>query len=195
MTIQAIHSKAAIKGHPIHAMLVGFPIALYTAGLVSLIVYSAVRDPFWFRAAMTMWFAGVGMAALAAIFGAVDLFAGVPREETATRRTGLKHMAFNVLALVLFTAGAFMLLDTWQRAFDVATMDTVFPITIGAVGLLLTAAAGFQGWKLVQTHHVGVEDASEPTSTVAPRSTGPTPSVLAPTLPRTNPAETTHTHN
>ena len=48
-------------------------------------------------------------------------------------------------------AGAFMLLDTWQRAFDVSTMEVVFPITIGAVGLVLTGAAGFLGWKLVQT--------------------------------------------
>lgn len=196
MTIHALHSKAAIKGHPIHAMIVGFPIALYTAGLVSLIVYAAVRDPFWFRAAMTMWFAGVGMAALAAIFGVVDLFFGVPRNEIATRRTGYRHMGFNVLALVLFTAGAFMLLDTWQRAFDVATMDVVFPITIGAIGLLLTAAAGFQGWKLVQTHHVGIAEPAQPTTTtVMPHSTGPAPSATAPTLPRTRPPEPTHPHN
>lgn len=195
MRIHAIHSKAAIKGHPIHVMLVGFPIALYTAGLVALIVYAVVRDPFWFRAAMTMWFAGVAMAGLAAIFGAIDLFAGVPRDEVATRKTGLKHLAFNVLALVLFTAGAFMLLDTWQRAFDVATMETVFPITIGAVGLLLTAAAGFQGWKLVQTHHVGIGEAATPTSTVATRSTEPTPRVVPPTLPNPKRPEPTQPHN
>jgi uncharacterized membrane protein len=193
MTVHAIRSKAAIKGHPIHAMLVGFPVALYTAGLVALIVYAATRDPFWFRAAMTMWFAGVGFAAVAAIFGVIDLFVGVPRNEVATRRTGVRHMGLNVLALVLFTAGAFMLLDTWQRAFDIAKMGVVFPITIGTVGLLLTAAAGFLGWRLVQTHHVGIQDADEETSTAPQRRAASTTSVLPPTLRK--PPEPAHRHN
>ncbi len=194
MTVHALNTKAAIKGHPIHAMIVGFPIALYTAGLVSLIVYAVVRDPFWFRGAMTMWFAGVGTAVLAVVFGALDLFLGVPRSERPTRRTGLKHMAFNVLALVLFTAGAFMLLDTWQRAFDVTTMEVALPITIGAVGLVLTGAAGFLGWKLVQTHHVGISDTSEHT-TVTPKTTVPTATVPPTTLPRTSRPAPTPTHN
>lgn len=167
MTVHGLHPKVTIKGHPIHAMIVGFPIALYTAGFVSLIVYAALRDPFWFRAAMTMWFAGVCLAALAAVFGLLDLFLGVPREEKAARKTGVRHMGLNVLSLVLFTAGAFMLLDTWNRAFDVAKMQVVFPLTIGAVGLVLTAGAGLLGWKLVQTHHIGVEESPEARSGVA----------------------------
>jgi uncharacterized membrane protein len=194
MTIHPLHTKAAIKGHPIHAMLVGFPIALYTTGLVSLIVYAVVRDPFWFRAAMTMWFGGVGLAGLAAIFGFLDLFLGVPRTEKATRKTGVRHMGLNVLSLVLFTACAFMLLDGWQRAFDIRTMDVGLPIAIGSVGLALTGAAGFLGWKLVQTHHVGISDTSEVT-TVTPRTSVPTTTGPAPTMTKRSQPAPTITHN
>lgn len=100
MTVQVLHSKASIEGHPIHPMLVGFPIALYTSGLGSLAVYAALHDLFWYRAAMTLWFGGVAMAVLAAIFGIIDLFIGIPREERATRKTGVKHFSLNVLTTI-----------------------------------------------------------------------------------------------
>jgi uncharacterized membrane protein len=158
MTIHGLHSKASIKGHPIHPMLVGFPIALYTTGLITLVVFAVLRDPFWYRAAITLWFAGVGMAGLAAIFGIIDLFLGIPRSELATRKTGYMHFGLNLLALILFTAAAFMLLDSWTASYDYITqMPFTTPLVLGGIGLILTAAAGALGWKLVQTHHVGIE--------------------------------------
>ncbi|MDB4963494.1 MAG: Rieske (2Fe-2S) oxidoreductase [Myxococcales bacterium] len=165
MTIRALHSKATIKGHPIHPMLVGFPIALYTSGVVSLVVYAIARDVFWYRAAMTLLFAGVAMAVLSAIFGTIDLFLGVPRKEKATRSTGVIHLGLNVASLVLFTGAALSLLGESRGDVTpgVAPDDLSFglPLTIGVIGLLLTGAAGAYGWKLVQTHHVGIADEGE----------------------------------
>ena len=40
-------------------MLVGFPIALYTTGVVSLIMYAVQRDLFWYRGSMLLLVAGV----------------------------------------------------------------------------------------------------------------------------------------
>ena len=39
-----MYSKAKLAGHPIHPMLVAFPIAFYTATVVTLIIYAATRD-------------------------------------------------------------------------------------------------------------------------------------------------------
>jgi len=174
MSIHALHSKATIKGHPIHPMLVGFPIALYTTGVVSLIMYAVQRDLFWYRGSMLLLFAGVGIALLAAIFGLVDLFLGVPSHERETRSTGIIHMSLNIATTVLFAGAAFSLYAQWRKV-DASELAFGLPLVVGIVGLALMTAAGFFGWKLVQTHHVGIEDSAEGT----PRGADPHPALDA----------------
>ena len=65
-------STAAIAGHPLHPMLVPFPIAFLVATLVVDIAFSATHDPFWGRAAFWLLAAGIVMAAAAAIVGLID---------------------------------------------------------------------------------------------------------------------------
>jgi uncharacterized membrane protein len=157
MTVHGLPAKASIKGHPIHPMLVGFPIALYTTGVASLITYAVQGDLFWYRGAMILLFLGVGMALLAAIFGLVDLFAGIPREEKAARKTGTAHLGLNLLTTVLFAGAALSLYSQW-RAHGTGEPSFGLPLVIGLVGLAVMIVAGVLGWKMVQTHHVGIED-------------------------------------
>lgn len=159
MSIHPLHSKATIKGHPIHPMLVGFPIALYTTGVAALVMYAVQRDPFWYRGSMLLLFAGVGIALLASIFGLVDLFLGVPRHERATRTTGMIHLGLNVATTVLFAGAAFSLYAQWHKV-DAGELAFGLPLVVGVVGLALMVAAGSFGWKLVQTHHVGIADSA-----------------------------------
>lgn len=169
MSTQAMYSKVQIKGHPIHPMLVSFPIALYTSGVVSLIVYATSGDPFWYRASMTVLLAGAVMAALAAIPGLIDLFFGVPRRAKRTRTTGIIHMGLNVLSLVLFAGAGFSMLTAWQHpAGTEEWLPYTLPLTLGIIGLALTGAAGYFGWKLVQTHHVGISETPQVEPTARP---------------------------
>jgi uncharacterized membrane protein len=174
MTTHALYSKATIAGHPIHAMIVGFPIAFYTGGVAALVAYAATGDPFWYRGSMVLLLSGVAIAALAAVFGVIDLFAGVPRESPA-RRTGVKHFGLNMLTTVLFAGAGAMLYTRWIGRSDI---DFRVPLAIGVVALALLLVAGALGWKLVQTHHVGVamdEEENPPHDSYADKSrrTGP----------------------
>lgn len=153
----AHYSKATIAGHPIHPMLVGFPIAFYTAGLVSLIVYATIGSKVWYEAAMGLWFAGAGFAALAAVFGTIDLLAGIPRGSEA-RKTGVKHFALNVITLLLFTGAALGLYQEWRFPSGTGGLSVALPLEMGIAGFALTIGAGALGWKLVQTHHVGIDE-------------------------------------
>ncbi len=154
-----MYTKARIAGHPIHPAIIAFPVALYTATVVALIVFAGTNDGFWYRAAMWSNLAGVVMAGVAAIPGAIDLFT-LPRH-TRAFATGLRHAGFNVLALVLFViSGAIMIRDWYGNA---PRLDTAAPLVLGIIGLLSTMTAGALGWTLVQTHHVGVK----PTAHVA----------------------------
>ena len=164
-----MYSKATLADHPIHPALVAFPVVYYASTVAALVAYAFTRDLFWFRVAMTASIAGVVMAVLAAVPGAIDLFAGVPAR-TAARRTGLAHAAFNVGALVVFAITAALLWDRWSHREPVAgqpvTLDATLPLVLSVIGLCATAIAGSLGWKLVQTHRVGIE----PNTPSAPRS-------------------------
>jgi uncharacterized membrane protein len=152
-----MYTKARIAGHPIHPAIIAFPVALYTATVVSLLVFAGTHDGFWYRVAMWSNVAGVVMAVVAAVPGLIDLLS-VPRR-TRARTTGIRHAAFNVLALVLFIVSAVML---WRSFHGAPNADGTFhyafagPLVLSIIGLGSTMVAGALGWTLVQTHHVGV---------------------------------------
>lgn len=163
------YSKASIGGHPIHAMLVGFPIAFYVGGIISVIAYASTHDPFWYRVGMVLLFAGVAGAALAAVFGAIDLFAGIPRN-TPAKRTGYIHAGLNVASLLLFLGAALALWSGWRdQIYADSLLPYGLPLVLGIIGVVTTGAAGFFGWKLVQTHHVGIDESSTEVTDVPAR--------------------------
>jgi uncharacterized membrane protein len=152
-----MYTKARIAEHPIHPMLVAFPIALYVATVVSLFAFIGTKDFFWYRAATYANIAAVVMAVLAAIPGLIDLVS-LP-EHSRARATGLRHAAFNTLSLVMFGISAVILGHNWFTRYlqdGYYVLDTAAPLVLGLIGLASTAMAGYLGWTLVQKHHVGV---------------------------------------
>jgi uncharacterized membrane protein len=147
-----MYSKAKILGHPIHPMLVGFPVAFYTATLVGFIVYAATTNPFWYKLAGVANWAGVVMALVAAVPGLIDWAFGIPRRSDA-KKMGLLHMALNVAALTAFFISAIVASNRWDEVLPPSGTN----LALSAIGVLLTVPAGFLGWSLVQDHHVGVE--------------------------------------
>jgi uncharacterized membrane protein len=142
-------------------MLVAFPIALYVATVVTLFTFAATDNPFWYEVAFYANVAGVVMAAVAAAPGLIDLLS-LERGSMA-RDIGLRHAGFNILALMLFAGSAGVLYENFD------TMQVTAPIVLGILGLLSTVTAGWLGWTLVQTYHVGVHTvADEETDVHAP---------------------------
>ncbi len=146
-----MYSKIKIFGHPLHVMLVGFPVAFYTGALACFISYNSNGDPFWFKVGYVANFAGVIMAALAALPGFIDwLF--IP-SATKAKKTGVLHMLCNVIALLLFGINIWIIKDQWNATIP----DMGSSIIFTGAGFVLTIIAGFLGWTMVQKHHVGVD--------------------------------------
>jgi len=158
--IRVMYTKARIAGHPIHPMLIAFPVALYVATVVALIAHIGTHDPFFYRVALYANIGGVVMALVAAVPGFIDLVTAVPARSRA-RVTGIRHAAFNVLALVLFAISAFMLYrnagSTLVPEVGKYGLDTTAPLLLSLLGVASTLVAGWLGWAMVQTHHVGVK--------------------------------------
>jgi len=87
---------------------------------------------------------------------------------TPAKSTGLIHMALNVTALLVFAINAF---QQWPQRVQLVP-QVGFSVLLSVLGVCLTVAAGIFGWKLVQTHHVGV-DLTPEQERFEPRGTPP----------------------
>src|SRR5215831_11671512 len=66
-------STAQIAGHPIHPMLIPFPIAFFVATFLADIVFFNTANTGWVMATEWLLGAGLVMAALAALAGLTDV--------------------------------------------------------------------------------------------------------------------------
>lgn len=155
-----MYSKARIAGHPVHPMLVAFPIAFYTTTVATLLAYVGTHEAFWYRVAMVANLAGIVTALAAVIPGAIDLFS-LPKPSRA-RSAGLKHAGLNLLSTGLFAVTAALLYRGWTDRVMVDgeyLFEATIPLAMGVVAWVSMVMAGSIGWTLVQTHHVGVKPA------------------------------------
>lgn len=146
-----MYSKIKLAGHPIHPMLVAYPIAGNTGTLVGFILYAIKGDQFWLNFAIALNWVAVFGAVAAALPGFIDWAFGIPRDSSA-RQVGLGHMGLNVVSLALFSIN----LGVYGSHWDGPARSASLGVTLSAIGVGCTVLAGFLGWMLVQNFHVGV---------------------------------------
>ena len=142
-----LNSRIAIFGHPIHAMLVAFPIAgaFWVAGCDAL--YWWTLDPFFARAGL--WGAGAAfaMGCLAALSGAGEMLM-VP-----SARLHPSAWSHAVIAMALLSVLAL----NWAHRLGGAEEAVLpFGLLLSGLQLVLVAFAGWHGGKLVFEHRFGV---------------------------------------
>jgi uncharacterized membrane protein len=141
-------STAQIGGHPIHPMLVQFPIVCFIGTLVTDIVYSQGANAGFATASRWLLVVGLVMGALAAVAGLTD-FLGDKRIQAGD---AVKHMLANVTAVVLEVVNLALRLN--NDAFIAST-----GVYISVVVVLILLYSGWMGGKLVYRHGIGVNDA------------------------------------
>jgi uncharacterized membrane protein len=140
-------SKAAIVGHPIHPMLIPFPIAFLAGTLISDIVFLISEEEFWARASFWLLIAGIISGGIAAIFGFIDFSS---RERIREFKMSWYHMFGNGVVLVLAIISAYM------RSDDPAASVRPWGITLSVIITLLLVVTGWLGGELVYKHKIGI---------------------------------------
>jgi uncharacterized membrane protein len=146
--IEPILSRATIAGHPVHPMLIHFPVAALIAlvGTDGAFLYGG--DPFWARAGL--WLAGVGALGgwFASVAGLVDLLSVAQIRRLVT---AWGHALMAVMMLSLATLN-------WRLRLGDDPGQYVMPWGLGLT--LVTAAfialAAYLGGRLVYENAVGV---------------------------------------
>ena len=145
-----MESKARLFGHPIHQMLIVFPLGLLaTALFFDIIAIFMDRHDGLFAASYYMIAAGIISGLIAAVYVFID-FLAIP-SATRAKRVGLMHGAGNVVVVVLFAA-------SWFLRRPSPADPAAIAIVLGALGAGLALFTGWLGGELVDRLGVGVDE-------------------------------------
>jgi len=144
-----MRSKAAIRSHPIHPMLVAFPIGLFITSLIFDLISSYRGNAALAAAAWYCVIAGLCFSVLAAIPGVIDLFSVVPPDSSGRNR-GYKHALLNLGMIAVFVAVA-------AHRGDPSVQPDGMSLILSGIGVLLLIASGWLGATLVYRNQIGVD--------------------------------------
>jgi uncharacterized membrane protein/nitrite reductase/ring-hydroxylating ferredoxin subunit len=141
-------SKVNIKSHPLHPILIPFPIAFFTGTLLFHIIGWLADNPDFLKTAYYLNIAGILFALLAAVPGFIDFLYTVPPKSSGKKRAA-KHGITNVIMLVCFVIAFFYRRDETPNHFLLALLEII--------GVSLMVIAGWMGGTLVYRNQIGVD--------------------------------------
>lgn len=144
-----MESKVKLAGHPVHPMLIVFPLGLLATAVIFDIIYLAANNPILATVAFYMIAAGVVGGLLAAIFGFIDWLA-LPNNSRA-KNIGLWHGLGNVVIVGLFAVSWLL------RADNVNFVPDTLALFLSLAGFALALITAWIGGELVYRLGVGVD--------------------------------------
>ena len=149
-------SKASIAGHPIHPMLIPFPLALWATSFVVDILFYFLRHATLLIVAKFMIAAGCLGAIAAAIPGFIDWLS---IKNGDVKKTANWHARLNIAALVVFAISLFLRMGSYS---ELVGRKLTIPFLLSLVGVILITISGWLGGELVFRYGVGQHEENIP---------------------------------
>jgi uncharacterized membrane protein len=144
---RGITSTVNIAGHPVHPMLVPFPITFLASALLTDIAYWGTLNDFWARASFWLIVAGIVAGLLAGLTGAIDY---LTIQRAREHRAGKIHAAGNITAVIL---AAINLAIRWgDREAPILWTGLLLSLVVAAI----LTVTGWYGGELTFRHKIGV---------------------------------------
>jgi len=148
-----METRATVAEHPVHPMLIPFPIALWIFSLASdLISLFGFGGPVWKDIALYTMVGGIVGGLAAAMPGYIDYRS---LSDPVIVRVAQMHMIINVGLIVLFTINAGLRIMNGTEA--------VLPVFLSALGVAALGVSGWLGGELVYVQGVAVQPEREST--------------------------------
>jgi len=142
-------SKASIAGHPVHPMLIPFPLALWVTSFAADILFYFLRHPTLLVISKFLLAAGCLGAIAAAIPGIIDWLA---IKDGDVKRVANWHARLNIIALIVFAISLFLRMSSYSHFVG---RRLTLPFLLSLVGVILIVISGWLGGQLVFHYGVG----------------------------------------
>jgi uncharacterized membrane protein len=149
-----MRSRVRALGHPVHPMLIVFPLGLFVTATVFDLIQLLTGDRTFGEVGYWNIAAGMIGAVVAAVTGLLD-WTGIPAG-TRAKRIGLLHGAGNAVVLVLFLVSWLARTDNT----DHVAGGGLFAVEVVAIGI--SGAAAWLGGELVDRLGIGVDEHAHP---------------------------------
>jgi uncharacterized membrane protein len=143
-----MESRAKLFGHPVHPILIVFPLGLLATSVIFDVIYLVTGHAYLSEVAYWIIVAGILGGVVAAPFGLIDWLA-IPGG-TRARRIGALHGMGNVVVLLLFAL-------SWYMRASAAMAPGTFAYVGAFLGAGLALLTGWLGGELVDRLGVGVD--------------------------------------
>jgi uncharacterized membrane protein len=144
-----MESRVKLLGHPVHPMLIVFPLGLLATAVAFDIVALVQSDSSWFRISFWMITSGIVGGLLAAVFGVIDWLA-IPTN-TRAKRIGLLHGGSNLLVVLLFIA------TWWMRRGADGEIPSTPALVLSFIAVVIALVGAWLGGEMVDRLGVGVD--------------------------------------
>lgn len=142
-------STAQIFGHPIHPMLVPFPIACFIGAFVTDILYAKTANLAWQYFSIWLITAGLILGGLAALMGIIDYFGD---RRVRAQRAATPHGLLNIAAMLIELVNAFVhSRDSWTAVVPEG-------IILSGITVVIVAVSAWLGGSLTYRRAVGVAE-------------------------------------
>ena len=142
-------SKASIAGHPVHPILIPFPLALWVTSFAADVLFYFLRHPTLLVISKFLLAAGCLGGVAAAIPGIIDWLA-IKNDDV--KNVANWHARLNVIALIVFAISFFLRLSSYSQ---LVGRKLTIPFLLSLVGVILIAISGWLGGELVFRFGVG----------------------------------------
>lgn len=143
-----MESRAKLFGHPVHPMLIVFPLGLLATAVIFDIIHLVTDDGRWADISFWMIAAGIVGGLIAAVPGLIDWLA-IP-SGTRAKAIGLWHAIGNVVVLALFAG-------SWAMRYEDPTAPGAIALALAWSAAAVALATGWLGGELVDRLGVGVD--------------------------------------
>jgi uncharacterized membrane protein len=157
-----VESRVRALGHPVHPMLIVFPLGLFVTAVVFDLIHLVSDNEVFGQVGYWNIVAGIIGAVLAAATGLAD-WSKIPRD-TRAKRIGLLHGAANTVVLLLFVLVWILRSDNAEHTLSAGLF------VVELVALAVSGVAAWMGGELVDRLGIGVHDDAHPD---APSSLSP----------------------
>ncbi len=157
-----MESRVRALGHPVHPMLIVFPLGLFVTAVIFDLIHLAGDNEVFGQVGYWNIVAGILGALLAAVTGLAD-WTKIPRD-TRAKRIGLLHGAANTVVLLIFVLAWILRSDNQEHTLSAGLL------VIEVLALAVAGVAAWLGGELVDRLGIGVHDDAHPD---APSSLAP----------------------
>ncbi|HEY8402348.1 MAG TPA: DUF2231 domain-containing protein [Cytophagaceae bacterium] len=144
-----MRSKANFKTHPIHPMLVPFPIGFLVGAFIFDVLALISESASLWTTGGYLIVAGIIAGLITAMPGIIDYIYTVPPQSSAKKRA-TKHALVNVTSLILFAIAYF------TRG-ELGDSSSITAIVLELVGVGCIVVAGWLGGTLVYRNQIGID--------------------------------------